>query len=123
MALCASCGQGNPDGQRFCSHCGTALAVVCASCGSVRRPDERFCGDCGAPLGDVSAAPQAPAVQTPVAERRLVTVLFADLVGFTTASEGRDAEDTRKLLSRYFDTCRRVSPCTAAPSRSSSGTR
>jgi predicted ATPase/class 3 adenylate cyclase len=41
-----------------------------------------------------------------VAERRLVTVLFADLVGFTAASEGRDAEETRDLLSRYFDLAR-----------------
>src|SRR5207237_6129681 len=38
--------------------------------------------------------------------RRLVSVLFADLVGFTTVSEARDAEDVRELLSRYFDTCR-----------------
>jgi predicted ATPase/class 3 adenylate cyclase len=38
----------------------------------------------------------------------MVTVLFADLVGFTTASEGRDAEDTRELLTRYFETCRRL---------------
>ncbi len=42
----------------------------------------------------------------PVAERRLVSILFADLVGFTTMSEARDAEDVRELLSRYFDTCR-----------------
>ena len=45
---------------------------------------------------------------TPEAERRLVSVLFADLVGFTTLSEGRDAEEVRELLSRYFDTARRV---------------
>jgi class 3 adenylate cyclase len=44
----------------------------------------------------------------PLAERRLVSVLFADLVGFTTLSESRDAEDTRELLSAYFETCRRL---------------
>jgi class 3 adenylate cyclase/tetratricopeptide (TPR) repeat protein len=44
----------------------------------------------------------------PVAERRLVSVLFADLVGFTSLSESRDAEEVRELLSRYFDTCRRL---------------
>ena len=44
----------------------------------------------------------------PAAERRLVSVLFADLVGFTSASEGRDAEDTRELLSRYFETAQRL---------------
>jgi len=37
-----------------------------------------------------------------------VSVLFADLVGFTSLSEGRDVEDTRDLLSRYFDICRRL---------------
>jgi class 3 adenylate cyclase/tetratricopeptide (TPR) repeat protein len=42
------------------------------------------------------------------AERRLVSVLFADLVGFTSASADRDAEETRELLSRYFDTCKRL---------------
>ena len=48
------------------------------------------------------------AVEAPIAERRLVSVLFADLVGFTAASEGRDAEDTRDLLSRYFEACQRL---------------
>lgn len=43
-----------------------------------------------------------------VAERRLVTVLFADLVGFTSLSEARDSEEVRDLLSRYFDACRTV---------------
>ncbi|MDP9329109.1 MAG: AAA family ATPase [Actinomycetota bacterium] len=45
-------------------------------------------------------------VETPTAERRLVSVLFADLVGFTTLSESRDSEEVRELLSTYFDTCR-----------------
>jgi len=35
-------------------------------------------------------------------------VLFADLVGFTTLSASRDPEEVRELLSRYFDTCRRL---------------
>ena len=43
-----------------------------------------------------------------VAERRLVSVLFVDLVGFTTASERRDAEDTRELLTTYYDTAREI---------------
>jgi class 3 adenylate cyclase/tetratricopeptide (TPR) repeat protein len=45
---------------------------------------------------------------TPIAERRLVSVLFADLVGFTTRSEAADPEDVRELLSKYFDVCRRL---------------
>jgi class 3 adenylate cyclase/tetratricopeptide (TPR) repeat protein len=43
-----------------------------------------------------------------VAERRLVSVLFADLVGFTPLSEQRDPEEVRELLTRYFDTCSKV---------------
>src|SRR5205807_6116207 len=50
----------------------------------------------------------APAHGVPAAERRLVSVLFADLVGFTAMSEARDAEEVRELLSRYFDICRRL---------------
>jgi class 3 adenylate cyclase/tetratricopeptide (TPR) repeat protein len=50
----------------------------------------------------------ALAAAAPVAERRLVSVLFADLVGFTTLSERRDPEEVRELLSRYFETCSRL---------------
>ena len=59
----------------------------------------------GSALAD-QPTPVAPLPAQPAAERRLVSVLFADLVGFTTASEGRDAEETRELLSRYFETAR-----------------
>ena len=101
---CHACGTENEEGRKFCGECGAPLAVVCAACGTRNSPGAKFCGECGATLG----APVATRVQAPepVAERRLVTVLFADLVGFTTVSEARDAEDVRELLSRYFDTCR-----------------
>ncbi|TML14470.1 MAG: hypothetical protein E6G33_10300, partial [Actinobacteria bacterium] len=81
---------------------------VCANCGAENPVAKKFCGDCGAPLevGRVSVA-AAPAVAVaPIAERRLVSVLFADLVGFTAASESQDAEDTRELLTRYFEVAR-----------------
>ncbi len=72
----------------------------------------RFCTECGTVLADdTTAAPvvaPVPASATPIAERRIVSVLFADLVGFTAASESRDSEETRELLTRYFDTCRRL---------------
>ncbi|MEO6577430.1 MAG: adenylate/guanylate cyclase domain-containing protein, partial [Candidatus Limnocylindria bacterium] len=44
----------------------------------------------------------------PTAERRLVSVLFADLVGFTTLSESRDPEIVRELLNRYFETATQI---------------
>src|ERR1700759_5500826 len=104
---CPSCGAENPAGKRFCGDCGTALAAGCPACGAENPPGKSFCGDCGAPLEAEPLAPAAPR-EAPVAERRIVTVLFADLVGFTPLSESRDAEEVRELLSRYFDTTRRL---------------
>src|SRR4029079_4692451 len=104
-ATCLNCGADNPVGQRFCGDCGTALALACSSCGAANPPGQAFCGACGASLREAPPA-EVVAAATPVAERRLVSVLFADLVGFTAASEGRDAEETRDLLSRYFELAR-----------------
>jgi len=111
VPVCPSCGADNPAGKRFCGNCGSALALICGDCGGANPPGNRFCGDCGAPLANGVAAHAAPpaAPPPPVAvERRIVTVLFADLVGFTSASESRDAEDTRALLTRYFEACQRL---------------
>jgi len=105
---CPACGGDNPAGKRFCGDCGAPLALVCASCGGENPPGKRFCGDCGAALEAASAAAPVAAREGPVSERRLVTVLFADLVGFTPLSESRDAEEVRELLSRYFDSARRL---------------
>ena len=106
---CTSCGTENREGRKFCAECGSALAHGCPSCGAANEPGERFCGECGTGLGATSSPASPTAVTTaPAAERRLVSVLFADLVGFTTASEGRDAEDTRELLTHYFDTARQI---------------
>ena len=105
--LCPSCGVENREGRKFCAECGSPLAPACPACGAANEPGERFCGECGAALAgrprDVPSPPPEPA-----AERRLVSVLFADLVGFTAASEQRDAEETRELLSRYFDSSKRL---------------
>src|SRR5436190_21425709 len=103
---CAACGTENGAGRKFCLACGNPLALSCAACGSPNPPEARFCGECGSEV--TAAAPPAAAAAPAAAERRHVSVLFADLVGFTTASESRDAEDTRELLSAYFDTCRRL---------------
>jgi class 3 adenylate cyclase/tetratricopeptide (TPR) repeat protein len=104
---CPACGAENAPGQKFCGECGAALAAVCSSCGTQNLPGQKFCGECGTQLGGAGVpAPAEP--EAPASERRLVSVLFADLVGFTSLSESRDAEDTRELLSRYFDTCRRL---------------
>ena len=99
---CPSCQSENEAGRKFCGECGSPLAQLCPACGATNSQGVKFCGECGTAL----TAMPAPAVALPAAERRLVSVLFADLVGFTAASEGRDAEETRELLSRYFETAR-----------------
>jgi hypothetical protein len=110
--VCSACGADNEAGRKFCKECGTALVVICGFCSSPNAPDSKFCGECGRPLtaagpAAIAREPAAPSATTaPVMERRLVSVLFADLVGFTTISERRDAEDVRELLSSYFDAAR-----------------
>ena len=81
--------------------------MLCPSCATPSQPGQKFCGECGGRLAE-PAAPPVVTPEAPLAERRLVSVLFADLVGFTTLSEARDAEEVRELLSRYFESCRRL---------------
>ena len=100
--ICPSCGTANEDGRKFCGECGTALAAACPSCGASNGPGVKFCGECGTDLRAGMTATATETDTTPTAERRLVSVLFADLVGFTTLSEARDAEAVRDLLNRYF---------------------
>src|SRR5271165_6708490 len=108
---CSACGSENTEGKRFCEDCGGSLAALCVTCGAPLRPGKRFCGECGAPVGGVTApsppvgAGSAGADQSlgPVSERRLCSVLFVDLVGFTPLAEKRDPEAIRELLSLYFE--------------------
>ncbi len=119
---CPGCGTLNDAGRKFCPECGTRLVANCPSCGSANAPTARFCGDCGTRLDASASATTMPdpdagtrpaaapraGQPAPVAERRLVTILFADLVGFTTLSEGRDSEAVRELLTRYFEVAREI---------------
>jgi class 3 adenylate cyclase/tetratricopeptide (TPR) repeat protein/ribosomal protein L40E len=112
VITCSNCGADNPIRQKFCGECGTALAGICTSCGATNPQGQKFCGECGSSLpGEVPPTPSVAvgaSQTTPVDERRLVSVLFADLVGFTSLSEGSDAEEVRELLSRYFESSKRL---------------
>ena len=109
---CGQCGALSPADKRFCGECGTMLPRACTTCGAALEVGKRFCGDCGAQLDvttPTAAAPQpAPSIAEPVTERRLCSVLFCDLVGFTARSEADDPEAVRELLTRYFETARTV---------------
>jgi class 3 adenylate cyclase/tetratricopeptide (TPR) repeat protein len=76
----------------------SASTVLCASCGQETPGGFPRCANCGAPL----ALESAPARE----ERKVVTVLFCDLVGSTARAEGADPEDVRALLSAYHERVR-----------------
>ena len=110
--ICAACGTENRAGSNFCDNCGAGLSIACPQCGQPNRSDARFCSSCGHGLAatdaPATATTEPPTTPTAEAERRLVTVLFTDLVGFTTIAEDRDPEAVRELLSAYFDTATRI---------------
>jgi len=109
---CGRCGAPLEDGDLFCGDCG-APAGGCPTCGKPLTPGKRFCRYCGATLFEAAAAPVAAAPVSPpgreqAAERRVCSVVFCDVVGFTPLSESRDPEAVRELLSQYFAVARTV---------------
>ena len=107
---CVSCGTQLAPGAKFCMECGTPQALSCPACASPVHVGQKFCMECGTGLTAGAAAQHSPTLPTSGvrAERRLVSVLFADLVSFTTLSEHRDPEAMRDMLERYFERCRTV---------------
>src|SRR5262245_43632890 len=111
---CPRCRQENPPRAKFCLECATPLSLRCSSCGMELPPAAKFCVECATPV----VAPHAPGrfvtpeVYTPKhlaeriinsrsaleGERKLVTVLFADLKGSMELLAARDPEEARKLL-------------------------
>jgi class 3 adenylate cyclase len=115
---CPRCQAKNRDGARFCRECGTTFAAVCPSCGATVEVGSKFCDGCGANLAAARGLPAAASqfasseTYTPKhlaekiltskaaleAERKQVTVLFADLKGSMELLADRDPEDARKIL-------------------------
>jgi class 3 adenylate cyclase len=90
---CSSCDAENAVGARFCARCGAAIPVPCRGCGTSLPPEARFCPACGRPVDAAVAASD---------ERRLVTILFADLADSTALGERLDPERLRAILQDYF---------------------
>ncbi len=106
QVICANCGTDNQVGARFCNGCGSALQTGCPSCGAINRAGARFCNECGQALAPgarpTGSQPAAVSGASRVTERRIVSVLFTDLVGFTSLADDRDPEAVREFLDGYF---------------------
>ncbi len=95
---CASCGRANQPGARFCGGCGKPLVPRCPACGAAGEQGASFCQACGASLG--GPAPEEAAA------RKVVTIVFADLIGSTALHERLDPESVRRFMNRYYDAMR-----------------
>ena len=117
---CSQCSHDNPDGAKFCGACGARLESLCPGCGTRNPPANKFCHQCGqtlAPLPTPAARIASPQSYTPphlaekiltsrtalAGERKQVTVLFADVSGFTSISEQLDPEEVHYLMNRAFE--------------------
>lgn len=83
---------------RFCMACGLSLVRTCSSCGVQTQPRARFCVSCGSLLDGEGKGPRG--ALSLYEERRMVTVLFADLVGYTSVAERLDHETVKGLTDR-----------------------
>jgi class 3 adenylate cyclase/tetratricopeptide (TPR) repeat protein len=97
-ASCPQCGVANPAIALFCMGCGASLARTCPACGAGAPASARFCIACGATFDDTVDAPEEPLGSTE--QRRTVTILFADLSGFTAVAERLDHETVKVLIER-----------------------
>jgi class 3 adenylate cyclase/tetratricopeptide (TPR) repeat protein len=97
---CRECGAANASVALFCMACGASLARRCPSCGAEAPPQARFCIACGSALEDAGGDGAARAEPGPAEQRRTVTVLFADLSGYTAVAERLDHETVKGLTER-----------------------
>src|SRR5437867_2133006 len=129
---CPQCRHVNPPETKFCGECGTRLQSLCPACQTVNPPTNKFCSECGQRLAGTAPAPAPAAAVVPAAlparfaspdaytpkhlaekiltsksaiegERKIITVMFSDVSGFTAMSEKLDPEDVHAIMDRAFE--------------------
>ena len=118
---CPGCQAANPDDAKFCMSCGTSLASGCPKCGTDLPSEAKFCFSCGAQLTEAPAATSVPrhaqyipeklrgrleAARSGGAmqgERRVVTMLFCDVMGSTAAAEKLDPEEWTEIMNGAYE--------------------
>lgn len=114
---CSNCAFENAAGSKFCENCGQPFERACTNCGAPVSSAAKFCRNCGFNLASAPNTPQAKLADlqraTPAllsqkilatrdkidGERKLVTVLFTDIVGSTALAENLDPEDWGEIIS------------------------
>ena len=117
---CPECQFENREGVKFCEECGAKFELECPACKANIPVGSKFCGECGYDLkpakdfsdqisetdslpylssAEISSGDVAPIV----GERKHVTALFSDLIGYTTMSERLDPEDVKDITTHIFD--------------------
>jgi class 3 adenylate cyclase/tetratricopeptide (TPR) repeat protein len=124
---CFACRSDNRKGVRFCEECGTHIAIACPRCDSRIPVGKKYCGDCGQKLTQDENLPEKPPGKSVVdyakpdsytpkfmaekilttrgsleGERKLVTVFFCDVTGFTSFSETLDPEAVHQIMDGCF---------------------
>jgi hypothetical protein len=120
MIKCPECQFENREGAKFCKECGAKLELACPKCDAFITPDGKFCDECGYDLSKPTIAPPVhysePQSYTPrfladkilttrssiEGERKLVTVLFADVANYTSISEKIDPEEVHQMMDGCF---------------------
>src|SRR5262244_2777764 len=112
---CPSCHHDNRSDRRFCTQCGTTLAMRCPSCDAAVEVGEKFCGGCGVALTIDGRATTPSAAHVPLlaekirrakatveGERKQVSVLFVDVKGSMELAEHLDPEAWSQIMQRFF---------------------
>jgi class 3 adenylate cyclase/tetratricopeptide (TPR) repeat protein len=117
---CPNCHIQNPEGMKFCGQCGAQLERICSKCNFSNPPQFKFCGECGQNLAQHQKAPpidySQPESYTPKfladkiittrssieGERKLVTVLFADVADYTAMADKLDPEEVHQIMDGCF---------------------
>ena len=117
---CPKCQFDNETDAKFCNKCGAKLQIVCTECGQVNQPGSQFCKECGKSLIEGKETQiidySKPESYTPKhladkilttrssleGERKIVTVLFADVANYTSMSEKLDPEEVLQIMDGAF---------------------
>ena len=124
---CPKCLVENPEGKKFCSQCGSKLALPCPNCNAEIAPGDRFCGECGHNLTPPAAMPpkelsfdeKLDKIQRYLprgltekilsqrdkieGERKQVTVMFCDMEGFTRFTEKLGPEEAYGIMDQVYE--------------------